>query len=235
MSDVIKNLLDRLEARKKTRILAFGSSNTERYLPSLHWFDCFELAIKQKYNRIHTCINTGIGGDTSRGLLERFEEDATLYKPHMVFITIGGNDGNPTKNIDATEFRANLKELHRRFEAMGCGVVFQTYYAPDPDSCEPERLKNIYHYMDIVRETAAETNSMLIDHLLRWERLRVKHHDIYINLMRDGLHVNERGNKVMGVDIARHLNIEFSNTELDCWAEAFLVQQIMDKLEKTPK
>jgi len=231
MSDVIKNLIDGFTAGKRSRILAFGSSNTERYLPDSHWFDCFELAIRQEYGRIHTCINTGISGDTSRGLLERFEDDATLYKPQLVFITIGGNDGNPEKNIDAVEFRANLKELHRRFAAMDCGVVFQTYYAPNPDDCESERLKNIYEYMDIVRETAAETDSMLIDHMVRWERLRLKHHDIYINLMRDGLHVNQDGNKVMGVDIARHFGIDLGKSEISNWDKSLEIQKIMDDLE----
>ena len=231
MSDVIKNFIDGFTTEKRTRVLAFGSSNTERYLPDSHWFDCFELAIRQKYGRVHTCINTGISGDTSRGLLERFENDAALYKPQMVFITIGGNDCNPEKNIDAAEFRANIEALHSRFTAMNCRVVFQTYYSPAPDLCEPERLRVFYEYMDIIRETAAETDSMLIDHLARWERIRLKYYDIYINLMRDGFHVKPNGNKVMGVDIARHFGVDLSESELGCWDEALAVQKLMDELE----
>lgn len=230
MSSVIKNLLERLAGGKRTRLLAFGSSNTERYLPGQHWFDCLELAVRQKYGRAHTCINTGISGDTSRDLVERFADDAALYKPQLVFITIGGNDANPERQINAAEFRSNLQELHSRFAAMACGVVFQTYYAPDPDTCETERLKIFYHYMDIVRELAAETDSALIDHLVRWERLRLKHHDIYIKLMRDAFHVMPGGNKVIGVDIARHFGIDLSKSEFDCWDEALKIQKIMDEL-----
>lgn len=231
MSSVITKFIEGFSAEKRSRVLAFGSSNTERYLPDMHWFDCFELAIRQKNGRVHTCINTGIGGDTSRGLLERFEEDAALYKPQLVFITIGGNDANPEKNINSTEFKSNIKELHRRFSAMNCGIIFQTYYSPAPELCDLERLKTFYAYMDIVRETAVETNSMLIDHLARWERLRLKHHDIYINLMRDGFHVNPAGNKVMGVDIARHFGVDLSKSEFNIWTEALEIQKIMDDLE----
>jgi len=232
MSSVVENFINGFTPKKRTRILAFGSSNTERYLPSVHWFDCFELALKQQYGRTHTCVNTGLSGDTSRGLLERFADDAEFYAPQLVFITIGGNDGNPERNIGAAEFRANLEELHRRFAAMDCGVVFQTYYAPNPDDCEAERLKNIYEYMDIVRETAEKTDSMLIDHMVRWERLRLKHHDVYINLMRDGLHVNGDGNKVMGVDIARRFGIDFAKAEIGNWDKPLGIQKIMDDLEE---
>ena len=232
MTTVVKDFINGLSAERRTRVLAYGSSNTERYLPDSHWFDCFELAVRQNHGRVHTFINTGLSGDTSRGLLERFENDAEFFKPQLVFITIGGNDGNPIRNINPVEFRENLKELHRRFSAMNCGVVFQTYYAPDPDDCEAERLKNIYDYMDIVRETAAETDSFLIDHMVRWERLRLKHHDVYIDLMRDGLHVNEDGNKVMGVDIARHFGIDFGKSEIGNWDKPLKIQKIMDGLEE---
>ena len=80
MSDVIKTSLERFATGKKSRILAFGSSNTEHYLPGLHWFVCFELAVKSKYGRGHTCINTGIGGNITRDLLERFEGMDKLEK-----------------------------------------------------------------------------------------------------------------------------------------------------------
>lgn len=231
MSSIIKNFIERLSTEKKTRILAFGSSNTERHISGMNWFDCFELAVKEKYGRFHTCINTGIGGDTSRGLLERFETDAALYKPHLAFLTIGGNDSSPAQNIDATEFKSNLKELHRRFDAINCNVIFQTYYSPNPDICSAEHLKIFYHYTNIVRETAAETNSELIDHLLRWERLRKNYHDVYINLMRDGFHVEANGNKVMGLDIARRFGIILNKADPKNWTEALAVQNLMDELE----
>lgn len=112
-------MVTRWQAKLKTRILAFGSSNTERFLPGMHWFDVLDLAICRTYGRIHHCIDTGIGGHTSADLLARFDDDATFYRPHLVIITIGGNDCNPDKAISADAFRANLHELHRRFQLMG--------------------------------------------------------------------------------------------------------------------
>ena len=231
MSTVIKNFITELQAGDHKRILAYGSSNTERYLPGLHWFDCFEIAIREKYGRLHTCINTGISGDTSSGLLGRFERDAEFYKPDLAFITIGGNDSNPARDIPSTEFQHNLYELHKRFTAMGSNVIFQTYYAPDPDGLDPGHYKNMIAYMEIVREVAASTNSGLIDHLKRWEKLRLQRHDVYLSLMRDALHVNTAGNKLMGVDIARNFGVDLSKAAYENWDDSLKLQKIIDELE----
>jgi len=235
MNDAIGQIVERFKSGKRTRILAFGSSNTERRLPGMHWFDCLELAIKNKYGRVHTCINTGIGGDTSRGLLRRFEEDAAMYHPHLVFITIGCNDANPANNLTVPEFEANLLELHRRFAGLDCGVVFQTYYAVIPGQCEPALLKGFYRNMDVVRRVAADSGAALIDHLARWELLRKTCPEKYLPLMQDALHVNARGNMLMGVDIARRFGAAFGKDSLDYWAEALVLQQLMDELENKRK
>ncbi len=231
MSAIIENFIKKLSLEKRTRVLAFGSSNTERRISGMTWFDCFDLAVKKKYNRIHTCINTGIGGDTSRGLLERFEDDVALYKPHLAFLTIGGNDSNPPQNIDAVEFRENLIELYCRFSEIGCDLIFQTYYSPNPELCDAKHIKTFYHYSNITREVAAETNSDLIDHLVRWESLRKKHNDVYMNLMLDAFHVEAVGNKIMGLDIARRFDLDFNAIKSEGWNEALAVQKLMDELE----
>lgn len=227
MHQVIKNLHDRLSAGKRTRILAFGSSNTERYLTGMHWFDCFDIALNNQYGRLHTCINTGIGGDTVRNLLARFKEDAEFYKPHLAFITIGGNDStNAEKHVPPEEFKSSLHELHRRFAEMDCEVVFQTYYAPDPDGMGD--LTRFYQYADIVRDVAGETDALLIDHLARWEPFRQSHTDIYKGLMYNPFHVNRHGNKVMGVDIARKFNVSLTEDQDPFWAESLKIQKRMD-------
>jgi len=227
-SEVIKAMQARFRAGLKTRILAFGSSNTEHFLPGMHWFDVFELAIRNTYGRPHTCINTGIGGHTTFDLLARFEDDAAFYRPHLVFITIGGNDCNPVKNLSREQFERNLFELHRRFSNMGCAVVFQTYYAPDP--ARNGDLGPFYANMDTVRRVAAETKAGLVDHLVRWEAFRKAHPDRYLLLMQDGFHVNHRGNTVMGVDIGRAFGAPVAPDASGLWDEALDIQQRMDAL-----
>ncbi|MBN8218011.1 MAG: SGNH/GDSL hydrolase family protein [Spirochaetes bacterium] len=217
----------RFEARLKTRILAFGSSNTERFLPGMHWFDVFDLALQNCYGRIHHCINTGIGGHTTRDLLGRFDEDAAFYKPHLVFITIGGNDSNPDRQMTPDEFEANLLELHRRFASWGCAVVFQTYYAPDPARVGAGHLATFRTMMQRVRIAASKTGAGLVDHLARWEALQAKHPDRYLPLMQDGFHLNRRGNKVLGFDLASRFGSAPTSEEA-YWKEAKEGTLLMD-------
>lgn len=230
MNDPIRQAVKLFQSRQRSRALAFGSSNTERFLPGMHWFDCFDLAVRQKYGRILTCINAGISGNTTADLLARFDDDAARYRPHLAFVTVGGNDCNPAKNIDGATFAGNLRELHRRFAALGCMVIFQTYYAPNPEGVEPVRLQNFYRYMDLVRAAAAATGSGLIDHLRRWEALRRAEPQKYLLLMRDGFHVNPRGNLALGVDIARRFGASLGQVDPDCWGEALAIQAVMDRL-----
>lgn len=223
---VFTAMQDRFRARLKTRILAFGSSNTEHFLPGMHWFDVFELAVHATYGRVHQCINTGIGGNTTRDLLARFEDDAAFFRPHLAFITVGGNDF--FQNFTDEEFRRNLAELHRRFAGMGCAVVFQTYYAPDP--ARNGDLRGFYRKMDVARETAAATGAGLVDHLRRWEALRQASPELYQPLMQDGFHVNHRGNMVMGHDIGRHFGAAVGAGDPEFWRESLALQRRMDEL-----
>lgn len=235
MHEVIKQTLARFEQGKRTRILGFGSSNTDHFLTGMHWFECIDLALCQKYGRLHTSINSGIGGDTSNGLLERFVDDAEFYQPHLAFITIGGNDSNPDRNIPAEKFESNLRQLYEKFTKMGCKVIYQTYYAPDPDQLED--LKPFYQYSDIVRQVAEDTGAYLIDHLARWEPFRLKYNAEYKKLMQDGFHVNRFGNMVMGVDIARHFMLPLGTTgdpywDEDFWGGTLKIQTMMDEAQK---
>ena len=33
------------------RVVAFGASNTQRYMPGMHWFDCVEMGFKNRFGR----------------------------------------------------------------------------------------------------------------------------------------------------------------------------------------
>lgn len=231
-SPLIENLRTSLAPGAKARFLAYGSSNTERFLAGMHWSDVLELALRDSYGRFHRVINTGQCGDTSRGLLERFPEEAALYRPHLAIITIGGNDSNPGRGISPAEFTANLRELQRRFGELGSQVVFQTYYAPD--LANPDDLANFGAYMQLVRETAQATQSLLVDHLVRWEAFRRAHYEQYRELLHDAFHVNARGNAVLGLDLARQLGAQPADKPAGFWQEALAIQREMDALCPPP-
>lgn len=225
---LLETIRAQLAPGAKARILAYGSSNTERFLPGMHWLDVLEVALRDTAGRFHQCLNAGLCGDTSRGLLARFDEEVARYRPHLVIITIGGNDSNPAAGIPADEFAANLRELHQRFTVLGSRVIFQTYYAPDP--VRQGDLTEFRRYMEIVRHVARQTRSELVDHLTRWEAFQRAHHERYLQLMLDGFHVNPLGNLVLGLTLARQFGARPVAGDTGFWDEALAIQYAMDAL-----
>jgi len=223
-------IIERLKTEPRTRFVAFGSSNTERRIHGLHWFDWLELGIAQTYGRVHTFINTGIGGDTTRGLLARFDEDVARYAPHVVFITIGGNDSKPDSGIDEVTFAANLRTLAERTRTMGAIPILQTYYSADVQGLGAEHGARFHTSMAVVRRVAADARAPLVDHLRRWERLRAGHIELYRELMQDPLHVNPLGNMVMGLDLIRTFGAQLAEEQQLYCNRGLLFQRILDAL-----
>ena len=230
--DPLARILARMRAGQRTRLVAFGSSNTERRIHGLHWFDWLDLALKHTHGRVHHTINAGLGGDTTRGLLERLDEDVARYEPHGVLVTIGGNDANPASGIDDAEYTRNLGEVVARLQGMGTAVFLQTYYAADVERMLPEHGLAFLRYMDVVRRTAAETGAALIDHHRRWEQLRLAQPAGYRALMIDPLHVNPMGNVLMGLDLARAFEARLAGEQLAHCAEGLRYQRLLDDLER---
>lgn len=228
-------ILQRFTEGRRTRIVAFGSSNTERRIHGLHWFDWLDLGIKQTYGRVHHCINAGLGGDTSRGLLQRFAEDVALYRPHVVFITIGGNDANPDSGIDVETFRHNLRQLHGQIQALGARTIFQTYYSADVAGLGEAHGTRFLAFMDAIRQVASETGAILVDHHRRWEPLRLHDFATYRRMMIDPLHVNALGNMVLGLDLLRVFRAQLTGEQRQFCAEGLCIQQRLDDFESITK
>jgi lysophospholipase L1-like esterase len=242
-SNALAKIVARLRSESMTRIIALGSSNTERAHHSagcLNWVDWIDLGIHGAYGRVHHTINSGVCGQTTADVKQRFERDALSYNPNVVFLTLGGNDCNPERNISLADFENNLKELVSRLAALaGCTVILQTYYEIDRDALAREgqqaRADSFYDYMNVTRKVAAATGTCLIDNLSRWSRLRAADSQTYLSLMRDAMHVNPLGNMVWGLDVVDWLGGKVATAEFDdCmksrFARAQEVRTLMDSL-----
>jgi lysophospholipase L1-like esterase len=230
-------LIARLSAEPMTRIVALGSANTERGAHSEgchNWVDWLDVGLRDHFGPVHHTINSGVSGDTSSGMLERFDRDVALYQPHIVVITTGGNDCNPVNGIDPEQFAENLRELVRRVSALpACAALLQTYYSFDTEAVddEPERARLFPLYMGVIRQVGATEGVALVDHLPRWELLRRQDLAGYRRLMRDPMHLNPLGNAVLGLDLLRWLGIAVSGETADRCAEGLEIQQQMDVLD----
>ncbi len=222
----------RLEKGLRTRIVGFGSSNTEaRAERRFNWLDWVDYGLHQAYGRSHRTINSGVSGNTTGQMLDRFDDDVALYRPGLVFVTGGGNDSSPDKTLGEDVYRSNLLAIAARIRDLGAGVVIQTYYAVDLERMEPDYAAAFGRYMQIARDVAAETGDLLIDHYARWERLRAADLEQYRSLMFDALHVNEAGNMLMGVDVLRALGVTRTDQAREAMARGLELQAVLDGLE----
>jgi len=226
-------LRTRLEHGEPTRIVGFGSSNTEaRAECRFNWLDWLDYGLHRAYGRFHRTINSGVSGNTTGQMLERFDEDVALYRPHVVFVTAGGNDSAPEKTAGEEVYRANLLRIAGWIRDLGAAVVFQTYYAVDLERMEPPYAAAFPVYMEIVREVAAETGDALIDHYSRWERLRLADLERYRALMLNPLHVNASGNMLMGADVLRALGVPLTDEARGALATGLELQAALDDLAR---
>lgn len=235
MANTFQNLkiFSKIRSKKPIRVLAFGASNTQRYMTGMHWFDYVELGFKQKYSgNVGQFINSGVSGNTTEDLLYRYEHDAGDYNPELTILTIGGNDCNPDRHISAEQFRKNLLELYDRLTKQGGEVLFQTYYASDLEQMIPERATAMVRNMAIVRETAKDLKASLHDNDLRWALLREHNIKLYRTLMRDAMHVNSLGNMAIGLDLMRKFGLEPAESDLNYLAPGLFVQRVLDDFEK---
>jgi len=93
-----------------------------------------------------TWTNHGIGGNTVRDLVKRWDVDAIAPRPDWLVLMIGINDvwngfqGYPHLAVPLEEFTETVRDLLRRaVEATGCRLVLADPYLIEPDRAEPQR------------------------------------------------------------------------------------------------
>lgn len=221
----------KLERHEFIRVVAFGASNTQRYLPGAHWFDYVEMGFKNKFGGgCGHFVNSGISGNTTVDLLNRFDRQCAFYKPDLVIMTIGGNDCNPAKNISLEQFRSNLSLLCDKIRDLGGDIILQTYYACDLELITPpERADLMVKCMQIVREVAADKNVVLNDNDKRWAQLRDADIETYRLLMLNSMHVNDAGNQLIGLDLVRKLNLKLRQDYRNQCTAGLMAQALMDR------
>ena len=58
-----------------------------------------------------TVINSGVGGDNTKGALNRLQTDVLDYAPDLVTVLLGTADASENKGIDLTEYEQNLLSI----------------------------------------------------------------------------------------------------------------------------
>jgi len=196
-------------------IVLFGSSNTAVNFGSrgrLTWGEWIHRALRLQAGMNFKVINSGIGGDTTRDLLNRIRRDVLYYRPKAVILTVGGNDCS--RDLGLETYRSNLYRLVEILEDHGILPVLQTYYVPDYSAFHSQvpgkdaRVRREFPmYMEAVRQVAAERGLGLIDLYRYFEPLYREDLALYKTLMIDDMHLSYVGNYAVASVVARQLGL----------------------------
>ena len=89
---IFQDAVDLFERSGHFRLVALGASNTDRYMPCMHWVDVLEVGLRTRFGRKFQLIDSGVSGNNTREALARFDRDVALFQPALVIVTLGGND-----------------------------------------------------------------------------------------------------------------------------------------------
>ena len=177
------------------RIVAFGDSITEGKVgitPEQNWL----LLLGKKLGPRFELFNAGVGGNSAREAMARYERDVLARKPDAILLEFGGNNNdprNPGRQVDDAEFKRHLLDFRSRLPE-NCKVVMITFPPIiDEQHAWQEMIPGgklddqLQSQRQIVREFAAENRWPLLDlYRLMWDRR-------YELILPDGVHLNPAG------------------------------------------
>ena len=146
--------------------------------------------------------NSGISGNTSRDLLERFERDVISLNPDWVSICIGINDvwrqfDSPAMGdqcVLTDEYEQNVEKMILMAKDISKGVFILTPYYMETNRADMMRSK-MEEYVDICKNLACKHNCILVDFQEMYDRYLQFRHSSYIAW--DRVHPNQIGATLM--------------------------------------
>ncbi len=126
-------------------------------------------------------INSGMGGDTTSGVLSRFDRDVTAYDPDIVLIMIGANDlmSSGFSQSKVNSYRTNLGTLYDKCVAIGAQPIFMTHNKIKTSAFDSESRYAAFGGIvgateamaNTVKSVAAEKGALVIDNWSYWKNL----------------------------------------------------------------
>lgn len=146
--------------------------------------------------------NSGIGGNTSRDLLERFGRDVVDLNPDWVSICIGINDvwrqfdlpAMPDMAVLPEEYEKNVEKMIKMVKGKTEGIFLLSPYYMEPNRQDAMRAR-MDEYVDICRRLAKKYDCIFIDFQRLYEDYCKVRHSTFIAW--DRVHPNQVGATLM--------------------------------------
>lgn len=160
--------------------------------------------------------NSGISGNTSKHLLERFQRDVIDLNPDWVFICIGINDvwrqfDSPAmldEQVTPEEYAANLEKMILSVKEKVKGIFIMTPYYMEPNKKDWMRVR-MDQYGEICKELAEKYDCTFIDLQKMFDEYFQYRHSCYIAW--DRIHPNQIGATMIAKEVLSHCGFEYEH------------------------
>ncbi|MCK5802244.1 MAG: hypothetical protein KAI66_05400 [Lentisphaeria bacterium] len=200
---------------KTCTIVGFGDSITlcSRPAEGRKWLQLLNAQLEGAYPECRfTVINSGVGGNSAREAMERFDADVAAHRPDIVLLQFGGNNLkrlDPGQMVDLDEFRTHLKRFQAGMVKLGEPTVIVITFPPIVDSWHAkamnyslemyEKWGGVDAFIEVYRaETrvfARSNGHSLLD--LSVELRQRAPSDPGRFILPDGVHLTDAGNRVL--------------------------------------
>ena len=159
--------------------------------------------------------NSGISGNTSRVLLERFDRDVVSLNPDWVSICIGINDvwrqfDTPAMldcQVQPDEYEKNVEEMILRVKDKVKGIFILSPYYMEPNREDKMRAR-MDEYGAICRRLAEKHGCRFVDFQKMYEDFcKIRHSSC---IAWDRVHPNQMGATLMAKEFLRQCDFDFT-------------------------
>lgn len=160
--------------------------------------------------------NSGVGGNTSKDLLERFDRDVVDLNPDWVSICIGINDvwrqfdcpAMPDSAVTPDKYRENLETMINKVKDSVKGIFILTPYYIEPDRKDMMRAR-MNDYVEICKELSEKYDCTLVDFQQMYEDYCRIRHSSYIAW--DRVHPNQIGATLMAKEFLAKCDFDYNH------------------------
>ena len=160
--------------------------------------------------------NSGINGDTSRGLLARFQRDVVELAPDWVSICIGINDvwrqfdcpAMPNKHISPEEYEQNVEKMILMVKGNVKGIFLLSPYYMEPNAQDQMRAR-MDEYVAVCRELAKKHDCIFVDFQKLYEEYCSIRHSSFAAW--DRVHPNQVGATLMAREFLSHCGFDYNH------------------------
>ena len=155
------------------------------------WVAILQRKLEQQ-NQDYTIFNESISGDTTAGGLARIDNALTQYKPELILLELGANDG--LRGLSPKKMKSNLAEIIKRSRKSGAKVLLLSMRIPPNYG---KRYVDMFY--NVYPQLAEEMNVAFVPFILEEVALNKE------MMQKDGFHPNAKAQAIIANKIWQYL------------------------------